>query len=94
LIGREEAVADLTVQHPSTSKQHAVIQFRHSVKVNEFGDRINQVKPYLLDLESSNGTELNGDKLEGSRYFEVRDKDMMKLGLSEREYVFMLPPSE
>jgi len=94
LIGREAAVADLLVEHPSTSKQHAVIQFRHSIKVNEFGDRVNQVKPYLLDLESSNGTELNGEKLEGSRYFEVKDKDMMKLGLSEREYVFMLPPSE
>lgn len=93
LIGREAAVADLLVEHPSTSKQHAIIQFRHSVKVNEFGDRTNVVRPYLLDLESANGTELNGERLEGSRYFEVRDKDMMKLGLSEREYVFMLPPS-
>lgn len=94
LIGREAAVTDLLVEHPSTSKQHAVIQFRHSVKVNEFGDRTNVVRPYLLDLESANGTELNGERLEGSRYFEVRDKDMMKIGLSEREYVFMLPPSE
>ncbi|KAE9983161.1 hypothetical protein BLS_004525 [Venturia inaequalis] len=94
LIGREAAVADLLVEHPSTSKQHAVIQFRHSVKVNEFGDRTNVVRPYLLDLESANGTELNGERLEGSRYFEVRDKDMMRVGLSEREYVFMLPPSE
>ncbi|TLD19521.1 smad nuclear-interacting protein 1-like [Venturia nashicola] len=94
LIGREGAVADLLVEHPSTSKQHAVIQFRHSVKVNEFGDRTNVVRPYLLDLESANGTELNGERLEGSRYFEVRDKDMMKIGLSEREYVFMLPPSK
>lgn len=94
LIGREAAVTDLLVEHPSTSKQHAVIQFRHSVKVNEFGDRTNVVRPYLLDLESANGTELNGERLEGSRYFEIRDKDMMKIGLSEREYVFMLPPSE
>jgi smad nuclear-interacting protein 1 len=62
--------------------------------VNEFGDRENRVRPYVLDLESSNGTRLNGERIEGSRYFEVRDKDLVKFGLSEREYVFMLPPPD
>ncbi|KAF2429583.1 SMAD/FHA domain-containing protein [Tothia fuscella] len=94
LVGREAAVADLLVEHPSCSKQHAAIQFRHSVKVNEFGDRKNLVRPYLIDLESANGTLLNGEKIAGSRYVEVRDKDVVKFGLSEREYVFMLPPPE
>jgi len=45
-------------------------------------------------LESSNGTELNGEDLEASRYFELRDKDVLKFGGSEREYVVMLPPPE
>jgi len=93
LIGREGAVADLLVEHPSCSKQHAVIQFRHSVRTNEFGDKTNIVKPYIIDLESANGTRLNGEKIKDSRYYEVMDKDLMKVGLSEREYVFMLPPS-
>jgi smad nuclear-interacting protein 1 len=93
LLGREAAVADIHVEHPSSSKQHAVIQFRHSVKMNEFGDKQNIVRPYLIDLDSANGTKLNGDKIKDSRYYEIRDKDMIKIGLSEREYVFMLPPS-
>jgi smad nuclear-interacting protein 1 len=93
LIGREAAVADVHVEHPSCSKQHAVIQFRHSVKMNEFGDKQNIVRPYLIDLESANGTRLNGEKIKDSRYYEIRDKDMVKIGLSDREYVFMLPPS-
>jgi smad nuclear-interacting protein 1 len=94
LIGREAVVADLRVEHPSISGQHAVIQFRHRTKVNEFGDKKSTVRPYVIDLESINGTYLNGERLESSRYCEVRDKDMMKLGNSEREYVFMLPPPD
>jgi smad nuclear-interacting protein 1 len=45
-------------------------------------------------LESSNGTELNGVTVEPSRYFELRDKDILKFAGSEREYVVMLPPPE
>ena len=94
LIGREAAVADLHAEHPSISGQHAVLQFRHRTKVNEFGDKKQTVRPYVIDLDSRNGTTLNGDKLESSRYFEVRDKDMLKFGNSEREYVLVLPPPE
>ncbi|KAF9873584.1 fha domain protein [Colletotrichum karsti] len=94
LIGREAAVVDLTAEHPSISKQHAVIQFRHVEKRNEYGDRIGKVKPYLIDLESANGTVLNGDKVADSRYYELRDKDMVKLGHSTREYVIMLAPRD
>ncbi|KAK1978392.1 SMAD/FHA domain-containing protein [Colletotrichum cereale] len=94
LVGREAAVVDLAAEHPSISKQHAVIQFRHVEKRNEFGDRIGKVKPYLIDLESANGTVLNGDKVADSRYYELRDKDMIKLGHSTREYVLMLAPKE
>lgn len=90
LVGRETAVVDLPAEHPSVSKQHAVIQFRFVEKRNEFGDRIGRVKPYLIDLESANGTVLNGDKVPDSRYLELRDKDVVRFGLSTREYVFML----
>ncbi|KAM0285461.1 hypothetical protein ACHAQH_001410 [Verticillium albo-atrum] len=92
LVGREMAVVDLAAEHPSVSKQHAAIQFRFVEKRNEFGDRLGKVKPYLIDLESANGTELNGKKVAESRYVELRDKDMVKFGHSTREYVIMLAP--
>ena len=31
LIGRELSIVDLPAEHPSTSKQHAVIQFRYTI---------------------------------------------------------------
>jgi smad nuclear-interacting protein 1 len=92
LIGRELAVVDMAAEHPSISKQHAVIQFRFIEKRNEFGDKLGKVKPYLIDLDSANGTMLNKDPIEGSRYFELRDKDMIQFGQSTREYVLMLSP--
>ncbi|KAF4464525.1 PML1 Subunit of the RES complex [Fusarium albosuccineum] len=94
LVGREMAVVDLPAEHPSISKQHAVIQFRYTEKRNEFGDKIGKVKPYLIDLESANGTILNDGKIPDSRYLELRDKDMMQFGHSSREYVVMLAPRE
>jgi smad nuclear-interacting protein 1 len=94
LVGRELAVVDLPAEHPSISKQHAVIQFRYTEKRNEFGDKIGRVKPYLIDLESANGTMLNSDKVPESRYLELRNKDMIQFGSSTREYVLMLAPKQ
>jgi smad nuclear-interacting protein 1 len=51
-------------------------------------------KPHIINLESSNGTELNGERVEASWYFELRDKDILKFAGSEREYVVMLLPPE
>ncbi len=92
LMGRDQKVTDLHLEHPSISKQHAVIQFRYSTSTNEYGDKTSRVKPYLIDLESPNGTKLNGEKVETSRYLELVDGDVVAFGDSEREYVLMLPP--
>lgn len=94
LFGRDQHVTDQLLEHPSISKQHAVIQFRYITTTNEFGDKHSRVKPYLLDLESANGTKLNGKKVEASRYVELVDADVIAFGDSEREYVMMLPPIE
>ncbi|KAJ6143413.1 hypothetical protein N7471_002866 [Penicillium samsonianum] len=93
LVGRERLVVDFPLDHPSCSKQHAVLQFRFVEKRNEYGDRIGKVKPYLIDLESANGSTVNGETITGGRYVEVMDKDVIRFGLSSREYVLMLPPS-
>jgi len=91
LMGRDQAIVDFHLEHPSISKQHAVVQFRHITKTNEYGDKLSKVKPYLIDLDSANGTRLNGEKIGGSRYVELRDGDVVGFGDSEREYVMMLP---
>ncbi|KAG7006026.1 hypothetical protein G7Y79_00016g040110 [Physcia stellaris] len=92
LFGRERAVVDVPIEHPSCSKQHAVIQFRFTEKKGEFGDRKGGVKPYIIDLDSANGTMLNGEKVEGRRYMELRSGDVLKFGESTRDYVLLLPP--
>ena len=42
-----------------------------------------------MDLESTNKTYLNGDAIEPARYYELREKDVIKFGESLREYVIM-----
>ncbi|KAK1583957.1 hypothetical protein Q3G72_028592 [Acer saccharum] len=52
-------VADIPTDHPSCSKQHAVIQFRQVEKEKPDGTLSKQVRPYLMDLGSTNLTYLN-----------------------------------
>ncbi|CAI5466165.1 unnamed protein product, partial [Closterium sp. Yama58-4] len=59
LFGRERKVADVPTDHPSCSKQHAVIQFRLVDKEEPSGEITSLVRPYLMDLGSTNGTFLN-----------------------------------
>jgi len=90
LIGRDRAIADLPIDHPSCSKQHAVLQFRHVVKTDEFGEKKAKVRLYLCDLESANGTMLGDIEVEGGRFVECREGDLIRFGTSTREYVVML----
>eukprot|EP01039_Chlorochromonas_danica_P006391 gene6391-7045_t len=80
LLGRDTRVADVPLLHPSCSLQHAVIQYR-DVK----GD----VKPYLMDLQSSHGTKINGKQLETARYYELRPGDLIEFATSTRQYVLL-----
>ncbi|KAF3089385.1 hypothetical protein TWF102_009654 [Orbilia oligospora] len=90
LFGRDRLVADVPIDHPSASKQHAVIQFRFVTKVNEYGEREGGVKPYVIDLGSANGTTVNGETVPEKRYFELKEKDIIGFGHSSREYVLMI----
>lgn len=87
LLGRERRVVDIPLDHPSCSSQHAVICFRLVDFQTRDGVQARQIKPFLLDLESSNGTMLNGSKIESRRYIELRRKDVIKFASSTREYV-------
>ena len=92
VLGRDETIADVLLEHPSCSKQHAVLQFR-LVEVPPHPERPLEtrrvVKPYVMDLESTNGSRLNGTALEGARYVELRASDMLQFGHSTREYVLV-----
>ena len=95
LFGREKAVVDVPVEHPSCSKQHAVLQFRYLDKVvGEFGERKSGVGLYIIDLESANGTKLNGEAVPKRRFVECRNGDVINFGDSSREYVVLLPPKD
>lgn len=89
LLGRDRTIVDIPLDHPSCSKQHAVIQFRQRTMENEFGEKKAIVRPYIIDLKSTNGTHLNGTRIDDSRYFELKHKDVLKFGFSSREFVFM-----
>lgn len=80
LFGKDRKVADVPTDHLTCSKQHAVLHYR---LVN------GMVKPYIMDLESKNGTFLNGDRIESARYYELKERDMLKFGMASREFVLM-----
>lgn len=88
LFGRERRVADVPTDHPSCSKQHAVIQYRLIEKEVD-GASKSEVRPYLMDLGSTNGTFLNSERIESQRYYELMEKDTIKFGNSSREYVLL-----
>lgn len=88
LCGKEKKVCDLFMAHPSISKQHAAIQYR-LVTDSSAGKAVNKVKPYIIDLDSTNGTFVNDKKIEVKRYVELLHQDRIKFGFSSREYMLI-----
>merc|ERR1712151_681950 len=80
LFGKDRRVVDIPTDHQTCSKQHAVLHYRLVQGV---------VKPYIMDLESKNGTFLNGERIESSRYVELLEKDVVKFAMSSREYILL-----
>ena len=90
LLGRERKVVDIPTDHPSCSKQHAVIQFRaRDVMDDDTGDMTQLVTPYILDLDSTNGTHLNGERIDPRKYYQLLEKDTVVFGQSTREFVIL-----
>lgn len=89
LLGRDRKVADIPVDHPSCSKQHAALQYRLADFTREDGTSGRRVRPYIIDLDSANGTFLNNQKIEPRRYYELQEKDVLKFGFSSRDYVLL-----
>ncbi|KAF3692191.1 Smad nuclear-interacting protein 1 FHA domain-containing protein SNIP1 [Channa argus] len=89
LLGRQRKIADIPIDHPSCSKQHAVFQYRLVEFTRADGTTGRRVRPYIIDLGSSNGTYLNNQRIDPQRYYELREKDVLKFGFSSREYVLL-----
>lgn len=85
LLGRDREIVDIPLDHPTCSAQHAVLQYR---QVRD-ADGQQCIKLYIMDLGSTNGTFLNGDKLKPRVYVELLEKDIVKFALSTREYIFV-----
>ncbi|XP_072275768.1 smad nuclear-interacting protein 1 [Pyxicephalus adspersus] len=89
LMGRQRRIADIPIDHPSCSKQHAVLQYRMVAFTRSDGTTGRRVRPYIIDLGSGNGTYLNNQRIEPQRYYELKEKDVLKFGFSSREYVVL-----
>jgi pSer/pThr/pTyr-binding forkhead associated (FHA) protein len=95
-VGKDKRVCHILAMHPSTSREHAAVQFRRTVK--------GEITPYVIDLNSSNGTYLRNqiedvgegvhgggyDKLDAGRYYRIYSGDVIRLGESQRDYVFII----
>ncbi|KCV69626.1 AGC/PKC protein kinase [Fonticula alba] len=90
LVGRDLNAADLPVNHPSVSGQHAVVQFRKRTLTGSVSGTVaTQILPYLIDLQSTNGTLLNGEKIVPRRFVELRHRDVIKFGLEDTCFIVL-----
>ncbi|CAJ0965260.1 unnamed protein product [Ranitomeya imitator] len=89
LLGRQRRIADIPIDHPSCSKQHAVLQYRMVAFTQADGTTGRRVRPYIIDLGSGNGTYLNNQK-----ELSHSEKDVLKFGFSSREYVVLHESSD
>lgn len=88
LLGRDRKVADIPIDHPSCSKQHAALQYR-LIAAKKDGRHVRCIRPYIIDLESANGTYVNNQRIDSKKYVELMEKDVIKFGFSSREYVLL-----
>lgn len=82
-FGRNTEISDVILMHESCSQQHAVLQYRRRPHSSD------EAWPYILDLDSTHGTRLNGLIIEPTRYVQLREKDILQFAHSSREYVLL-----
>ena len=75
---------DVSLEHPSVSRYHAVIQYKAS-------DTSNSEKGfYIYDLGSTHGTTVNKSRLEPKRYYRLRVGYVFKFGGSSRLFILQV----
>eukprot|EP01063_Lacrimia_lanifica_P009727 TRINITY_DN16624_c0_g1_i1.p1 TRINITY_DN16624_c0_g1~~TRINITY_DN16624_c0_g1_i1.p1 ORF type:complete len:246 (+),score=80.54 TRINITY_DN16624_c0_g1_i1:56-793(+) len=87
MFGRDAGICDFPLAHPSISSQHAVLVFRATASEEQPGKTA--VTPYVIDLDSTNGTSLNKKRLRPKVYTPLGNGDMLQFGNSSREFVLI-----
>lgn len=68
---------DVVLDHPSSSRLHAVLQFQQETGL-----------AYLYDPGSTHGVMVHKKRIPANEYYRLNVGDMFKLGLSSRIYIF------
>ena len=89
LLGRDRKVADIPLDHPSCSKQHAALQYRLVPYTRPDQTQGNRVQLYVMDLNSANGTYVNNNKIESQKYIQLLEK-VKRIILFKIRYVLSL----
>ncbi|ORX87433.1 hypothetical protein K493DRAFT_359887 [Basidiobolus meristosporus CBS 931.73] len=66
---------DVSLEHPSVSRYHAIIQFQNNGEI------------FLYDLKSAQGTRVNKQSLPPRKYHRIRVGDQIRFGQSTRLFV-------
>lgn len=77
LIGRKKELCNIYLEHQSISRKHAIIFF---------GDVNNST--YIIDLNSSHGTFINGKKIDSNISILLNLEDVIQFGQSTRNYIY------
>eukprot|EP01083_Nonionella_stella_P148980 472506_1 len=72
ILGRSPSATDIPILHPSSSRQHCIVQHRTDGKM------------FLFDLGSTHGTFVNKRRAPAREFMPLRVGDMLKFGASTR----------
>ncbi len=77
-IGRNPIVNDIILNHQSVSKEHCHLIFDSNKK------------PYLIDLNSINGTFVNGKKIKPKIKYNLNNNDIISFGVDSNQYKLII----
>ncbi|ESO96480.1 hypothetical protein LOTGIDRAFT_115736 [Lottia gigantea] len=80
---------DVTMEHPSLSRYHAVVQFCKNPE-----ESVSESGWYLYDLDSTHGTWLNKNKVKPNVYHRIRVGHVVKFGGSTRLHILQGPETD
>ena len=83
LIGRLPS-CDITLEHPSLSRHHAVIQYC-TTKTEK-----HNIGWYVYDLDSTHGTWINKNKVYAKKYYGIHVGHVLKFGGSTRLFILQV----
>lgn len=83
IIGRLPS-CDITLEHPSLSRHHAVIQYC-TTKTEK-----HNIGWYLYDLDSTHGTWINKNKVYAKKYYGIHVGHVLKFGGSTRLFILQV----